>query len=113
MNSLKNFESFLNEKQYTQGKNDAKANIAEFYEKAKLKEDQKKSIASLVEKTAEEGNVEIQERMKALILAKLGGLEEKEVLEMEKELKNKEFMSLLLLKLSGLSMEQAEAFQEL
>jgi len=113
MNSLKNFENFLNEKQYTQGKPNAEANIPEFYEKAKLKEDQKKSIASLVEKTANEGNVKKQEKMKALILAKLAGLEEKEVLEMEKELENEDFMSLLLLKLSGLSMEQGKAFQEL
>jgi ferritin-like protein len=116
MSHIKQFQEFsLTEKIYSQGKNDAEANKTSFYESIKLKEDQKKLISELVDKTASEDNVKIQSNYKVLILGKLAGLDEKQVEELEKNIeeKDEDFVKLILLKLSGLSMDQAKAFQEL
>lgn len=117
MAHVKFFEDFhIDEKLYKQGSNDAEANKTSFYEIAKLKDDQKKLITELVDKTAKEDNVKLQEKYKALILGKLAGLEDKQVSELENNVEKydkEEFTTRILLNLSGLSIEQAKAFQEL
>lgn len=116
MNHLKKFQEFsVNEKLYKQGKNNTEENKTSFYEIAKLKEDQKKLISDLVDKTAAENNVKIQGNYKMLIVGKLAGLDDKQIAELEKstEEKEEEFAKLILVKLAGLNMEQVKAFQEL
>jgi len=110
-----NFEEFLNEKTYTQGKPDAEENKASFYEKAKLKDDQKKAVESLVDKAAQEENINKGLNYKALIVGKIAGLDDKQIAELEKEIeeKHENFTPLVLLKLSKLTMEQGEAFGDL
>ena len=69
----------------------------------------------LVDKAADEGNINVGQNYKTLVLGKLAGLDDKQVEELEKDIKEKhdEFMAILLLKLAKLSMSQAEAFSEL
>ena len=116
MSTLKNFDEFLEEaKQYKAGNPDSEENKASFYEKAKLKDDQKKLVTALVDKASEEGNVNKGQNYKALILGKLAGLDDKQIEELEKNIdaKHDEFMPLILVKLAKISMDQASALSDL
>ena len=110
------FEQMLEAKQTKGGKNDAETNKASFYEMAGLKDDQKKAIEKLVDTTASIDNIEKQINYKYLVAAKLAGMEDKDIAELEKaadEAKNEEFAPMVLMKLAKLTMDQGKAFREL
>lgn len=117
MKHLKKFQSefSVNEKQYLPGLDAQEANKTSFYEIANLTGDQKKRISELVDKTAAEKNIKTQINYKMLILGKLAGLDNKTVEELEKRVEEnqEEFASLILANLSGMSMDQVKALQEL
>jgi ferritin-like protein len=118
MNRIEKFAGFvqmLEAKQYINGKNDVENNKASFYEMAGLKDDQKKAIEKLVDTTASIDNIEKQINYKYLVVAKLAGMEDKDIVELEKaaDAKNEDFAPMVLFKLAKLTMEQGKAFAEL
>jgi hypothetical protein len=110
------FGQMLEVKQTINGKNDVETNKASFYEMAGLKDDQKKAIEKLVDTTASIDNIEKQINYKYLVVAKLAGMEDKDIVELEKaagDAKNEDFAPMVLFKLAKLTMEQGKAFAEL